>query len=199
MDKSQEQTPNSTPEQKNSLEFPDWSPYTSEEFIGQISKITYQYNEQTHSLTYVLPQERTDLRSKLKSVTNLSDHNKKLLLMLLNFLEKGQMIDKFGKDEGARHNFLLNNKITIKTPTGEKEITLYQLSKTVNKLAANPITIILTLAQLFNDFKKDAQDLMNKVNKIKENPGYFIPEDLQPIDSLAERLFNYIIDNNPSK
>lgn len=180
--------------------------YQSEQFLSQIKKfysvvINKQEPQEKRSLQKLsidgrnilfLPANREDLRSQIKeNMTRLSEEKLFYLTIILNFLEKGIMIDHFGNNEEARHDFLLKNKIQI----NGKEMTLYEISKNINKLSGNAVATIITLAYEFNEFRAKAEELTKTIGEIKRNRGYFLPEDLEQVNELATNLFNYLISN----
>lgn len=193
--------------EKTSLDnFPNWELYQSEQFLSQIKKfypvvINKQEPQEKRSLQKLsidgrnilfLPANREDLRSQIKeNMTRLSEEKLFYLTIILNFLEKGIMIDHFGNNEEARHDFLLKNKIQI----NGKEMTLYEISKNINKLSGNAVATIITLAYEFNEFRAKAEELTKTIGEIKRNRGYFLPEDLEQVNELATNLFNYLISN----
>lgn len=178
-------------EKNPQINFPDWTPFQDPEFIKQLTSL---------GITYIPPNKNKELREQIckKHQEGRLDQNRlQHLLIILKFFEKGLMIDNFGKDEEGRHKFLFENKIAI----NGREINLYDISKQVNKLAGNPISSIIILAGLYADeiekkepgFANKVNDLIQKINMIKDERGFFIPDDLAKIEDLAKRVFNYLI------
>ncbi len=176
--------------------FEDWSPYQTQEVIDQLTKL---------GITYTPPKANEQLRRRVEeNVTYLDKDSLTMLLTLLRFIERGQLVDNFKSDEESRHNFLLKNNVIIKLNGEEQKISLYKFSKIVNKLAANPLSSIVTIGQIVavdnNIDEKTREELRQRANEIKEfieskkqDPGYFIPQDLDPIKEFALALFDFII------
>ena len=99
--------------------------------------------------------------------------------------------DDFGKDESKRHKMLMGSNIKV----GDEEMPLYRLAKIVNKLPKGVITNVIATATFVEDdsVKKQADDLKTAVNDIEKNRGYFVPEDLTPVDDLARSIIEYIL------
>ena len=157
--------------------FKDWSPYQR---IGGLPE----------NITYTPPQPRKDLRRKLRPLEGkVSDPLDEFFLRIaLSFLEMGMMRDNFGGDDEARNEFLLRHTVG----TGRGEITLYDLSQEVNKLQGNNISIVITaLTVLENGFEKKFDNLKTKVERIKRERGYFLPDDLAIVDEAAMDILKY--------
>jgi len=187
------------------LQFTDWTPYKDKQLVAKL--------QEKHNITYQPPRELTRLRKVIREKgEDLDKETTKIVLQLLNWLEKGMMIDKHGKDEEARHKQLLNDRVII----GDKEISLYELSKRVNKLAGNPITSVLLAIQVLASIKKngytgdqrrvmldtleqESNNLMRKIIEIKQNRGYFVPEDLESVDELAKKALSLILGIEPEE
>ncbi len=118
--------------------FTDWSSYKN---LSLPEKIRY-----------TPPQEQTNLRNKIVQQMRSKNCDRSdlfILEMCLRFLEKGIMEDDFESREAERHAFLLGHTIKIKgDQQEEQEITLYELSKRVNKLSGNAISVVVTAGGL---------------------------------------------------
>jgi len=187
------------------LQFTDWTPYQDEKLVVELKK--------RYGITYTPPKKLPQLREEItKKSQNFDDTEASCVSIFLSWLEKGMMQDKHEKNEKARNEELLNNTITI----GNKEITLYELSKKVNKLAGNPITSVLISIQVLASLKKNAytgdqkgvmldtlgqesKNLMKKIKEISQNRGYFVPEDLESVDELAKKALSLILGIEPEE
>lgn len=172
-----EPTPDTNESKKIPLfSFTDWKPYQDDNFVAQLQNL---------GIKYTPPKEREDLRKIIKE-RSISKNSREgfFIEVLLKWLEKGIMIDKFKKDENARHDFLLKYK--IKTANNNEEKSLYEISKKLNKLTGNSITSVLSALQLISNFTQRSLELKNEIERIKHDRGYFIPDDLIQIDQIAE-------------
>jgi hypothetical protein len=184
--------------------FEDWKPYQGEKLVVELKR--------RYGITYTPPKKLPQLREEItKKSKNFDDTEASCVSIFLSWLEKGMMQDKHEKNEKARNEELLNNTITI----GNKEVTLYELSKKVNKLAANPITgvlgSILVLASLkkntytgdqgvmLDTLGQESKNLMKKIKEISQNRGYFVPEDLESLDELAKKALSLILGIEPEE
>jgi len=163
--------------------FTNWGPYTKEEVIKALEEKKF---------TFIPPKPNAEYRQKIQPIiSDLSEDDKLILKICLTFLEKGLLIDNFGKNEEERHTALLNNKIEI----NGQPIRLYEFSKTVNKLAGNPINSILTAAQILNnqDIRNEAEKIAKKIKELKQNRSFFKPEDIDDVDKLAQKIIDFIL------
>lgn len=166
--------------------FTDWTTYMQEKLIGKLKAMGF---------TFIPPKPNNYYREQIQLIIDrVSKEDEFILRACLNFLEKGLLIDGFGNNEDARHAALLNNEIEIDgQPT-----RLYNFSKKVNKLAANPISSVLTAIQILDnqDIKDKARKIAERIKKIKQNPGFFRPEDLTEVDRLAQESIDLILAKN---
>jgi transcription elongation factor GreA-like protein len=176
-----------TPQEKNQLKsdsfFTDWAPYMQEELVKKLKE---------KGFTFIPPKPNGEYRQKIELIIpRLSKEDKFFLQNCLKFLEKGLLIDNFGNDEQERHKALLDGIIEINGQT----ISLYEFSKTVNKLAGNPISSVLTAAQILNNqnIRNEAEKIAKKIKELKQNPGFFKPEDLEPVNQLAQQIIDLIL------
>lgn len=169
--------------------FIDWKQYQGSELKEQLKSL---------GIIYTPPQENRELREKIgawwNSKNGIIDQLYELALnSCLRFLESGMMEDSFKNNEDGqdgRHQFLLGNKIKI----GDREITLYQLAKEVNKMTGNKISLIISVAYLFGEeLREKGSRLKTKIEDIKEKRGYFKPADLQEVYQLALEIINHIL------
>jgi len=157
--------------------FIDWGPYLNIKL--------------PEGFKYTPPQPREDLRKKLAPLEGkqINPMDETILKIALHFLEMGTIEDNFGNNDKERDKFLLTHTIEL----GEKSISLYHFSKEVNKLHGNASSIIVpTLDLLGEDFEPQAEELKKYLEKIKEGRGYFLPEDLLPVDKAAEDVLKQI-------
>jgi len=178
-----------TPQEKKQLEsdsfFTDWAPYMQEELIKKLKE---------KGFTFTPPKPNEEYRKKIQPIIPKLPENEKFFLKLcLRFLEKGILTDNYGNDEEERHKALLGGIIEINGQT----ISLYKFSKTVNKLAGNPISSVLTAAQILNnqDIRNEAEKIAEKIKELKQNPGFFKPEDLNDVNKLAQKIIDFILNN----
>lgn len=178
-----EPTPDTNESKKIPLfSFTDWKPYQDDNFVAQLQKL---------GIKYTPPKEREDLREIIKKRSIFKNDGERLTIgVLLTWLERGMMIDNFEKDEDARHTFLKGNKINM---GDNKELSLYDLSKKLNKLTGNAITGVLLILQLIPDFRQHEMKLRGKIEGIKRERGYYIPGDLTEIDEAAEKAIRQIL------
>lgn len=159
--------------------FIDWDPYLN-------VKLPKDFK-------YTPPQPREDLRKKLAPLEGkqIDPADKTILRIVLHFLEMGTIEDNFGDNDKERDQFLLARTIKL----GEENVSLYRFSKEVNKLHGNASSkIVLALDSLGEDFKQQAEELKKYLEKIKEERGYFLPEDLLRVDKAAEDVLKQIAD-----
>ena len=169
------------PPAKSSI-FKDWSLYTTDKITPQLPK----------NIKYTPPQSNEELRKRIgEQESKLNEVERISVGVCLSYLERGLMEDDFGGEEGKRHEMLMGSSIKV----GDEEMPLYRLAKIVNKLPKGVISNVIATATFVEDdsVKKQADDLKTAVNDIEKNRGYFVPEDLAPVDDLARSIIEYIL------
>lgn len=165
-----------------SIIFKDWSAYAADKIVPKLPK----------RIKYTAPKVNEELRKRIiPREGQLNEVDRISLGVCLSYLERGLMEDDFGGDEAKRHEALMNGNVKI----GDEEIPLYRLAKIVNKLPKGVITNVIATATFVEDdsVKKQADDLKTAVNDIEKKRGYFVPEDLAPVDDLARSIIEHIL------
>jgi len=164
------------------LLFKDWSIYDPDIIKPQLPA----------NIRYTPPIPNESLRMRIKPFENkLKDDKKTILKISLSFLERGTLEDDYGKDDSERDKFFTSHTIRI----GDKDITLYQLSKESNKLSGNAISKVITAGQIIGEesLKLKSIELSKEVKNIMNGRGFFLVSDLWQVDDLALSIIEYIL------